>query len=162
MTLLENWARDHGVSLVALKDLELRLGLLGSEHLPKAPEFGTPKTESDSQKLVQFEASEKGCRLMRNNNGACYDNKGHFIQYGLGNEGKLNKTLKSPDLVGVRPVVITHAHIGTTIGQLLLREMKEPGWRFTGKDGEQQQLDFLLLMASFGADAAFATGWGTI
>jgi hypothetical protein len=112
---------------------------------------------------VRLEASEKGCRLWRNNVGATYTDKGHFIRYGLANDSaQLNAVLKSADLIGIRPIVITPAHVGKIIGQFVSREIKQSNWRYTGTDREKAQLSWAELIISLGGDACFATGKGTL
>lgn len=155
---LNQWAVKWSVPFEAVEDLRREFGSINTD---PAPVVGG--SEAAVQTRVRLEATRKGCRLWRNNSGAGYDENGNFIRWGLANDSaKLNAKLKSPDLVGVRPVVITPAHVGQTIGQLLLREVKPAGWRFTGTDREVAQLKFLQLASALGADAAFATDEGTI
>lgn len=155
---LNQWAIKWAIPFEAVGDLRREFGAISTDPAPAEGE-----SEAAVQARVRLEATRKGCRLWRNNSGAGYDENGNFIRWGLGNDSaKLNAKLKSPDLVGVRPVVITPEHVGHTIGQLLLREVKPTGWRYTGTAREVAQLKFLELGAALGADAAFATGEGTI
>lgn len=120
-------------------------------------------SESAIQSLLRLEASQKGCRLWRNNVGALYTKEGNFIRYGLANESSaINKVIKSADLIGIRPIKITPDMIGKTIGQFLSREIKKPNWKYTGNSREQAQLAWINLINSLGGDACFATGEGTI
>jgi hypothetical protein len=120
-------------------------------------------TESAAQANVRLEASQKGARLWRNNLGATTDSRGNFFRYGLANDSAaVNKTMKSSDLIGILPIVILPEHVGHIFGQFLAREMKAPGWKYTGTEREVAQLNFINLINDLGGNAAFATGRGTI
>lgn len=120
-------------------------------------------TEKDIQTLVRLEASRNGLRLWRNNVGAVYTQDGSFLRYGLANESRrMNDSVKSSDLIGIRPVLITQAHVGSVIGQFVAREVKATAWRYTGTKREKAQLAFLNLVIALGGDAAFANGEGTL
>lgn len=61
-------------------------------------------TEAEVQTAIRLRASELGIPLFRNNRGACEDKTGRVIRYGLANDSaKLDKVLKSSDLIGVLP-----------------------------------------------------------
>src|SRR5438034_502134 len=112
---------------------------------------------------IRLEASEKGARLWRNNVGATYTPTGQFIRYGLANDSALlNKTIKSADLIGIRPVIITPQHVGSIIGQFISREIKKPGWRYSHTEREQAQSNWAELIISLGGDACFVTSRGTL
>lgn len=124
--------------------------------------------ESDAQKLIQLEASKLGSRLWRNNSGAtficeqardCPHAAARPIRFGLGNESaKLNKLIKSSDLIGITPVVITSLMVGQTVGIFTAVEVKRPGWRYSGRGRELAQKKFLDLVKSLGGIAKFMTG----
>src|SRR6185437_4671449 len=98
------------------------------------------KSEAGILSEIRLEASEHGARLWRNNVGATYTDKGDFIRYGLANDSmQLNQAIKSADLIGIRPVLITQDHVGQIIGQFISREIKKPGWRYTGNNRERAQ-----------------------
>ena len=156
---LNEWAIKHGVPYEALEDLRANFGLISTD--PEAPTIGN--NEAAAQSKVRLEASRKGARLWRNNVGATMDDRGNFIRYGLANDSKqMNTVIKSSDLIGIRPVVITADMVGHTIGQFIAREIKAPTWHFTGTAREVAQLKFLELIVSLGGDAKFATGEGTL
>lgn len=120
-------------------------------------------SESGISSDIRLEASQRGCRLWRNNVGATYTPTGQFIRFGLANDSaQLNKAIKSADLIGIRPVLITQAHVGLTIGQFISREVKHPGWKYTGTERERAQLAWAELINSLGGDACFTTGRGTL
>ena len=159
MKQFNEWATKHGVSAVAIDELRaiLTSPVTDPEHIIKGV------SEAAVQSAVRLEASDAGCRLWRNNVGACKDERGRLIRYGLVNESKqLNAELKSSDLVGVRPVIITQNMVGSTIGQFMVREVKKVGWVYTGTDREVAQLRFMNLVVGLGGDACFVNGWGTI
>jgi hypothetical protein len=119
--------------------------------------------EDYAQAQVRLEASKKGGRLFRNNVGAAYLTDGTFVRFGLANDSPaVNKTLKSGDLIGPMPVLITPAHVGTVIAQFTSREIKKPGWKYTGTEREKAQLNWANMVNSLGGNAAFATGPGSL
>lgn len=154
------WATRHGVTLQALQELQAIFGMHGGHELP-AEVKGT--SEAAVQAAVRLEAARKGVRLFRNNVGALIDSRGVPVRYGLANESKqVNEVMKSSDLVGWRPLLITPQHVGMVVGQTVLRECKKAGWHYTGDAHEQAQLAWLTLGVSGGCDAAFCTGVGTL
>jgi hypothetical protein len=109
-----------------------------------------------------MEASAKGFRLFRNNVGAGKLENGSFLRWGLCNDSiAMNKKMKSADLIGPRPIVITPAHVGTVIGQFTSIETKRPGWKYRGTEEEEAQLRWAEFVIAFGGYAAFATGPGS-
>ncbi len=119
--------------------------------------------ERDVQNIIRLEASQKGLRVWRNNVGAGYMQDGTFLRWGLANETKaMNEAFKSSDLIGIRPVIITSAHIGTTVGQFVAREVKPSNWKYSGTKRERAQNAFLELVLALGGDAAFTIGEGSL
>jgi len=152
MNVLEEWAHQWGVTPEALADLRTRLTTKGAT----SP---SGNNEADVIGHVRLEASQAGWVVFRNNVGACYDNTGRFIRYGLANDSaQLNASLKSSDLIGIRPVVIDPTHLGRTVGQFVALECKRPDWKFKGTQREHAQEKFLALIASHGGYARFSTG----
>lgn len=157
MTLIQ-WAIRNQVSHAALAELYDMWGI-GTE--PESS-VAKPGNEAAVQQAVRLEASQIGMRLFRNNVGACKDETGRVIRYGLINDSaQMNKRLKSPDLVGIKPVLITESHVGLIIGQFVGREIKKPGWVYAGTDREVAQLACGQLLTRFGADWKFCTGPGS-
>jgi hypothetical protein len=158
---LEQWAIKWGVPYQALQDLRTTFGTVDDYAVPVPAEA---KTEGDVQNLVRLEASRVGARLWRNNVGAYESPESRsWVRYGLANDTKaVNKKMKSSDLIGIRPVSITMAHVGMVLGQFVAREVKEPGWGYKGTEHERAQLKFIELVTSMGGDAAFANNIGTM
>lgn len=154
------WAARNGVSMQALHELQALFGMHGGHTMPDAAKG---VSEGAVAAVVRLEAARKGVRLFRNNVGVLMDATGRPVRYGLANDSKqVNEVLKSSDLVGWRPVLIQPHHVGTVIGQTVLRETKKVGWRYTGDAHEKAQLNWLTLGTADGCDAAFATGEGTL
>lgn len=157
--MLYQWAARWGVPMQAIAELKQVYGLEGTpgdtDHVGKSEAF------ADSQ--VVLEGGRKGVMLWRNNVGVLEDANGRPVRYGLANESKtMNEVIKSCDRIGIRPVLITPQMAGLTIGQFVGREIKAPGWKFTGRGREQAQLRFCELVCSMGGDAGFATGEGSL
>jgi len=120
-------------------------------------------SEAYAQSQVRLEAPRAGVTLWRNNVGVLTDLTGRPVRFGLANDSRqLNEALKSSDLIGWRPVLITPEHVGRTLAQFVSRECKAPGWKYTGTDRERAQKAWLDLVAAAGGDSAFATGPGTL
>lgn len=152
--VIYQWARDHNIPYAALQDLLRRFGALDGLH-PTAPQYG--ESETAVQGALRLNASKTGCRLFRNNVGAGKLESGSYVRWGLANESKqMNKAIKSHDLIGIRPVLITPEHVGLIIGQFLSREAKHADWRYTGTAHERAQLAWAELINSLGGDARFA------
>lgn len=151
---LEQWALRWQVPLDALHELRRAFGQSDN---PPAPLVGA--SEAAVQTRVRLEASRRGMRVFRNNVGGGKLADGSFVRWGLANDSAaLNEKLKSSDLIGIRPVVITDTHVGSTIGQFVSLEVKAAGWRFTGTEREVAQEAWLRLVTSLGGHARFTTG----
>jgi hypothetical protein len=164
MSNLHEWFNRHAgrpLDLAAFRDLQTTLGTYTPPLPAEAP--GAGKSEAWAQSMVRMEASQKGIKLFRNNVGALKDERGRLVRYGLGNDSpQMNDVIKSGDLIGIRPLLIQPCHVGHTVGQFVSREIKEPGWQFTGQGREAAQLAWANLINSCGGDAGFATGPGTL
>jgi len=147
-----------GVPLAAVEDLRRELGMAKTD-----PKVQQGLSEGAVQVQIRIEATRKGCRLWRNNVGATYTQDGSFLRYGLANDSKqMNDKVKSSDLIGLRPLLITQSHVGGVVGQFIAREVKPSMWSYTGTNRELAQLNFLNLVTSMGGDAAFANSEGTL
>lgn len=157
---IREWAKRHGVSVLALDELRAIFGLsdcgIGDS---SAHATGESRTQSE----VRLEAARKGVKLFRNNVGVLMNERGVPIRFGLANDSKqLNAKIKSADLIGWRPVLITPSHVGYTVAQFVSRECKHPGWKYSGTDREIAQLNWAQLVTAGGGDATFCTGEGTL
>ena len=86
-------------------------------------------SESRIQSLVRLEAVKKHWRLFRNNRGAAKTDTGSYIRFGLANDSKqLGDVLKSGDLIGWRPVIVTAEMVGKVIAQFVSVECKAEDW----------------------------------
>lgn len=113
--------------------------------------------ETENMQRLRLWASEKGMVLWRNNNGACLDDTGRMIRYGLGNDSaKLNKVWKSSDLIGICPVKILPEHVGRTIGMFFAVEVKRTSWRGIENERDKSQGNFLTDVTRMGGFGAFA------
>ncbi len=103
--------------------------------------------------------NEFGGAYWRNNAGACYDETGRLIRFGLGNDSdKLWKTYKSVDQISCIPVVIQPHHVGRTFGIFGAFEDKARGWHLTpGEKRAQAQLNFMQHVGGLGGIAGFVT-----
>jgi len=147
---LLDWATRHNITPQALAELTEIFGLYPTEK--------TGLSESSVQTRVRLEASRIGARLFRNNVGA-YQSEAGFVRYGLCNEtSAMNEAIKSSDLIGIKPVVITQGMVGSTIGQFMAREVKKGSWHYTGTPREVAQLKFLEIVNGLGGDGRFTTG----
>jgi len=157
--ILDTWAYKHDIPIVAVAELRAMLGLIDTN--PSTSDITS--SEGAVQNLVRLEGTRKGCRLWRNNVGAVETDDGRFIRYGICNDSKrMNQSIKSSDLIGIRPVVIESHHLGRTLGQFIAREVKHSSWQYRGTERELAQLKFIELVTALGGDACFANGEGTI
>jgi len=112
--------------------------------------------ETATGQRIQLEAAAQGATLLRNNNGAAYDKTGRLIRYGLGHT-KPNQELRSSDLIGWTPVVITPDMVGRVVAVFTAVEVKKEGWRAPTDDREKAQERFINLVKKSGGLSTFAT-----
>lgn len=152
---LTEWAARNNVTPEALQEL---VGIMESTIPPPLPGDGKSE-QAGAQQPIMLQAPKHGVRLFRNNVGACVDQEGNFVRYGLANMSKAqNQKIKSGDLIGITPTVITQAMVGGTLGVFTSIECKRPGWRWKGTEREQAQLKWAELVIALGGFAQFATG----
>lgn len=115
-------------------------------------------TEDAVQQKIRLAAASAGIDCFRNNVGACQDQTGRVIRYGLMNDSPaLNQRYKSSDLIGIRPVTITAAMVGQTIGVFTAIECKASDWKYRPNDAHTAaQLRFIDLVRRAGGWAGFA------
>lgn len=115
------------------------------------------KSEAAVLNDIRLEASRRGWRLWRNNSGAYQDPTGRLVRYGLANESTgLNRVIKSADLIGVRPHLITVADLGRTVGVFASVEVKAEGWTGPRDDHERAQMAWAELIQSLGGYAVIS------
>lgn len=109
---------------------------------------------SQRARLALIEAGGFG---MRNNVGACQDETGRHIRFGLMNESKaVNEQYKSSDLIDCIPVLIKPHHVGRVFGLFFAGETKRSDWKLQpGDKRAQAQLRFINLIRKNGGAADF-------
>jgi hypothetical protein len=116
--------------------------------------------EATIQAHVRLLAAKAGWKLFRNNVGVLVDSRGVPVRYGLANDSKqLNTLVKSGDLIGVRPLLITADMVGQTIGQFVSIECKREGWKYNPNDPhDQAQMRWAEMINASGGYAVFSKG----
>ena len=146
------WALNHRVSVQALTEL---LQLLATP--PPNPGTPTPNSEAAAQGEIRLAAPEWGGVLWRNNVGAWTDENGIPIRYGLANDSrKLNRKVKSSDLIGFLPMLIGYEHVGRLVAVLTAIDAKRGDWKWTGTKAEVAQQRFINIVRTGGGIAGFA------
>jgi hypothetical protein len=154
---LYKWAEKWKIPRTAIDDLLLACDVTTATAVREG------MLESSVSGALRNEAARLGMRLWRNNVGAARTDSGGFIRYGLANDSQqLNSQIKSADLIGIRPVLITQEHVGLVIGQFVSREVKRASWKYAGTAREEAQLRWMTIILTLGGDACFATGTGTL
>lgn len=116
--------------------------------------------ESAVQQHIRLRAAQLGLDLWRNNVGACVDNTGRMVRYGLVNESaQINKEIKSSDLIGITPINCYIEGIGwTKAGIFTAIESKKTDWVFNPNDERAvAQMRFHNIVRKNGGFAGFAT-----
>jgi hypothetical protein len=149
MNLFE-WATRWGIPHGAVYELR---DIMGQGDL--VPQPGAV-SEAGSQKRIRVEAANAGHVLWRNNVGACVDDRGNHIRYGLCNESMaMNKSIKSSDLIGITTMPVTTTMVGQNVGIFTAVEVKKPGWKWRGDKHEVAQHKFILNVVARGGIASF-------
>lgn len=162
MTDYEAWALHYPQ---AAADLQRLFGALPWP----VPEEAEGKSEAWAQQQARLSVAQRGALSFRNNVGATpakcpeCNAKQRPVRYGLANDSaRLNKEIKSGDLILAIPRQITAPMVGSCILQFGTAECKRPGWTYTGKDQEPGQLAWNSLIARHGGYATFTTGAVTL
>lgn len=158
MTTYADWVAQHPQAAADLQQL------IGAMPWP-ASEAAAGHSEAWAQQQVRLAIAHQGGMSWRNNVGAtparCPDcgAKQRPVRYGLANDSQqLNERIKSSDLVGAVPRIVTPDMLGTTIAQFVAVEAKRPGWSFSGTKHEQAQAAWLAMITKLGGMAQFSTG----
>lgn len=147
------WAVSEGLTLEQIRSFQHHVGVY-DERLTD----GEGASEAAVLARCKVRASKMGGRLWRNNKGAAYLQDGTFLRYGILNDSKrISDEIKSSDLIGGYPLVITADMVGSTVCQLWLVEVKKEDWHFSDDPHDNAQLKFLELGLAMGARATFAT-----
>lgn len=156
LDVLHQWAADWKHSPHSVIDLLTRLGM-GFEPQRFIELEGW--SEAAIQNKVRLDGAKQGILMWRNNVGALPDATGRILRYGLCNDSKeMNTRVKSSDLIGIIPTLITPAHVGQTLGQFGAWEVKEYGWKYTGDAHEAAQAKFGQIVIAKGGSFKFTTG----
>lgn len=115
--------------------------------------------EAVVQQQVRLELARRGAMVWRNNSGACFDDTGRLIRYGLGNDSeKINKEIKSSDLIGIVPRIVTAEMVGSIVGFFTAIECKAKGWKPSpSNERERAQRRFHEVVKEYGGVAAFVS-----
>jgi hypothetical protein len=142
------WAHRHGLTQAAVAEL---MQIIDPTFPTGAP--GPEASEAAVQANIQLEAARRGGALWRNNSGACVDQEGRQVRYGLANtSSKINEVFKSSDLIGITPVQIG----GQIVGVFTAVEVKAPGFKGPRSDREKAQNAFLTKVRALGGIGLFA------
>lgn len=116
-------------------------------------------TETVNQQQARLIMARLGGHGWRNNSGACTDETGRLIRYGLGNDSaQLNAVIKSSDLIGITPVRIEPHMVGYYLGVFTALEIKNSGWHLTPGDKRgQAQAKFHQIVRDACGYAGFVT-----
>ncbi len=123
-------------------------------------------SETVIQQQTRLECARNDLLIWRNNVGACLDNTGRMIRYGLGNDSaQLNAVIKSSDLIGITPVTafLTSTGRWERLGVFTALEIKASGWRQQPSDERAiAQAKFHAIVREAGGFAGFVTVPGDI
>lgn len=117
-------------------------------------ETNTEQPEGVVQQAVRLGAARSGRMLWRNNRGAGKMASGSFVRYGLANDSKaLGDAIKSADLIGIEPTLVTQQMVGSTVGVFLSVEVKHEGWKYSGTLEECAQMQWARIIEAKGGRA---------
>ena len=161
-----DWAHKHPQAALELQAIQ-QSGVCP----PSSQDQG--RSEDWVQSNLRMAAAREGAVMWRNNVGATKTKETHVcpscrfkfevmkppLRWGLCNDSsKLNACLKSSDLVGVVPRVISSSDVGKTLGQFAAIEAKRPSWQWKGDKHEHAQAAYGSLVMSKGGLFTFSTG----
>lgn len=161
-----DWAHKHPQAALELQALQ-------QAGVSPPTDHSTGHSEDRVQADIRMAAAREGAVMWRNNVGASKAKEVHVcpscrfkyevtkppIRWGLCNDSsKLNACLKSSDLVGVVPRVISPSDVGKTLGQFAAVEVKRAAWTWRGDKHEQAQAAYGSLVMSKGGLFTFSTG----
>lgn len=163
----ENWAKRHPEAAAELAQLH-------TAALNEKDADNSGKSEAWAQQQIRFKVARMGGLLWRNNVGATkaktihhcprchfdFEQRNQPVRYGLCNESvQQNDAIKSADLIGVMPVLITPEMVGTKIGQFISVEAKRPDWTYNPNDPHTAaQAAWAALVLRYYGYAAFSRG----
>ena len=115
--------------------------------------------EDPIQNRTRLLAAQMGLALWRNNSGAYQDIRGQWVRYGLCNDSKkVNEQIKSSDLIGITPTLVTQEMVGTIVGIFTAVEMKKEGWHLIPSDKRgHAQAKFHDIVRQHGGFAGFVS-----
>lgn len=147
------WAGRHGIPAHAMVEL---MDLLDPTRRSVAiPTNAT--SEAAVQSKLRIRAAQLGAALWRNNSGACKDDTGRLIRYGLGHDSaRISAEWKSSDLIGIIPRMVEPQHVGQVWGIFAAVECKAPGWKKPGNERELAQSRFGANVLALGGYFKFA------
>lgn len=114
-------------------------------------------SESGNQSRIRQHYADLGYRLWRNNSGVLPNEHGTPVRYGLANESKpMNDRVKSHDLIGWRPRLVTPDMVGEVVAIFVSIDAKPDGWRLTPGDKRgQAQARWARMVLADGGEAGF-------
>lgn len=115
--------------------------------------------ESAVQSHVRLAFADIG-PVWRNNSGACTDDTGRLVRYGLGNDSaQLNRVIKSSDLIAITPVTAYLRSCGwVKLGVFTALEVKASNWSMRpGDERAAAQAKFHEIVREAGGFAGFVT-----
>jgi hypothetical protein len=154
--MLSEWAAAWRIPDAAISDLQARLSAATLPPDPISPP--PPRSEAAVQAAVRVAASRAGLRVWRNNKGALQAPHGGWVRFGLANDtAAMGDHVRSADLIGIRPRIVTPDLVGSLIGQFVSFEVKAAGWRWRGDDHEVAQKRWADLVTALGGEARFVS-----
>lgn len=152
--MFDQWAKRWNVPQAAILEL---VKLLSVD--TDTPANTSSRLEASVQARTRIKAAEDhNLLLWRNQIGAAETADGRFIRFGLANDSKkINKIIKSGDLIGIRRRLISPIDVGSYIGQFVSRECKREDWRYTVNEHNVAQKRWKDLINAMGGDAKFIT-----